>query len=705
MLTAERQHFASSFYLSIYWGARRVPFGVDNTAFQRSHERGGSRAKRLHVQIRRIFFEQIKHGSIVEMYWLSTDDNLLADLLSRKRLESFWHYLSISCFLDDGFTLQCMPGSGHAKQLGVGYSSNTLRDGPSHRISSSVPYARSSLYSGLPGELEHVLDTVMDNRLAESSTKAMATALRIWMLVCSVYSFDIIIPTDDPCRGGKVVSYVLHMVFNMDVVWATIENYVWAWRQWMVLQREADPVLGIMNYDVFIAAVRVLTVCAGEPRRAVPLELLRAALRAVDVTDFEEAQCALLTVVLFFTFSRTECPCPKTLDGFDGEHHWQKRDFRLVLQCAIMCLMVRYKIIKQDQRMERPSARPTHDAPGESSDWACIGDVDDEDFSIVRWITIVMSFGVEREDTDPMFLHPDRKRPLTYSKYMGQFKAFLGKVSDDIDYGPHGLRVKANGLSQEAVGSDLTQAHAGWLSVAGMSRYSRFAMEKVVAIPSAMLGLAVPGPPAPRVVQHVRGPRRVSLDVDGLGLEPALSEPVSALPGAPPSDGPSASDQAVREVPGVHLPPGYVRETRTPSAARSATSRDYVVILAPDGHACASRPDAWRYYLSMSEPESVAQPPIAPGPRRASPVRRRTPSSSTRPLRLPDDFVVVESPTCGAASSSAAGVTAPRAAPVVRSMRLGTAADAQVLIKAAYDRRKQLRAGKKGSRELGRLVG
>ena len=254
----------------------------------------------------------------------------------------------------------------------------------------------------------------------------------------------------------------------------------------------------------------------------------------------------------------------------------------------------------------------------------------------------------------------------------------------------------------------MTQAHAGWLSVQGMSRYHRFLMKQVVAIPSAMLGLSVPGASEPRVVQHVRGPRRVSVDVDNLRADPAVS-----------GSGPASRDASVSEVAGVHLPPGYVREVRSPAAARSSSSRDYVVILAPDGHACQSRPDAWRYYLSTSGTASVPVPSDAPVPvaaRRASPVRRRTPSSSAKSLRLPEDFVVVESlvgatPTCAAASSSAtraspvrAGSPAPRAT-AVRSLRLGSATDAQALIRSAFERRKQLRASKKGSRELGRLVG
>ena len=87
------------------------------------------------------------------------------------------------------------------------------------------------------------------------------------------------------------------------LVWASIENYIWAWREWTVLQRQADPIMGIMNWDRFLAAVRVLTAVPAEPRLALPLADLVRILAVLDLDDFYEVQFGLLLLVLLYTFS------------------------------------------------------------------------------------------------------------------------------------------------------------------------------------------------------------------------------------------------------------------------------------------------------------------------------------------------------------------------------------------------------------------
>jgi hypothetical protein len=37
-------------------------------------------------------------------------------------------------------------------------------------------------------------------------------------------------------------------------------------------------------------------------------------------------------IIMLFTFSRSECPCPKTFTGrgqFDADQHWMVRDFSI----------------------------------------------------------------------------------------------------------------------------------------------------------------------------------------------------------------------------------------------------------------------------------------------------------------------------------------------------------------------------------------
>ena len=116
-----------------------------------------------------------------------------------------------------------------------------------------------------------------------------------------------------------------------------------------------------------------------------PLRLILAILAAIDVTVFWEVQLAFLLIVMLFTFSRLECPCPKAFtvpNAWDPNKHWMVRD--IVIRCVsgVCVLAVRFKSIKQDWRIERPEARGDHrlDVPqGEAakggSDWSFVGDL------------------------------------------------------------------------------------------------------------------------------------------------------------------------------------------------------------------------------------------------------------------------------------------------------------------------------------------
>ena len=46
-----------------------------------------------------------------------------------------------------------------------------------------------------------------------------------------------------------------------------------------------------------------------------PLETFRAVMADLDATDLRDANFGLTLLVLLFTFSRTECPCPKSWSG------------------------------------------------------------------------------------------------------------------------------------------------------------------------------------------------------------------------------------------------------------------------------------------------------------------------------------------------------------------------------------------------------
>ena len=240
---------------------------------------------------------QVDRGYI-DMFWLSSEDDFLADLLSRCRLEEFWHRVSVSGFWATPHYegVRCYPDTGKPRtfrsptQTEGTYSSSVNKDGPGAGArgsqSMSVPHSRASIWDGLPGECHSRVEQLMDRRLGASSLRSMSAALKLWMAVCTMYFFDPVIRTDDSLRGGQVVAFVMHMVADTEFVWASIENYVWAWREWMVLQRQADPIMGVMGWDRFWAAVKVMTIVAGEPRLAMPLADIEKVLRAFYEVQF-----------------------------------------------------------------------------------------------------------------------------------------------------------------------------------------------------------------------------------------------------------------------------------------------------------------------------------------------------------------------------------------------------------------------------------
>ena len=54
----------------------------------------------------------------------------------------------------------------------------------------------------------------------------------------------------------------------------------------------------------------------------------------VDKTNFAMVNFVFFLVILYFTFSRSECPCPKHFtgrEGWDPAKHWMVRDFKFVM--------------------------------------------------------------------------------------------------------------------------------------------------------------------------------------------------------------------------------------------------------------------------------------------------------------------------------------------------------------------------------------
>ena len=99
------------------WRGKRVPIGVDNKAFECSGEKGRSKAPRLNILIRELFYLQLRFECVLDFFWLSSSDNLLADHLSRDRESSFLHDAYATGFWDSAVSPRRHASSGETRTL------------------------------------------------------------------------------------------------------------------------------------------------------------------------------------------------------------------------------------------------------------------------------------------------------------------------------------------------------------------------------------------------------------------------------------------------------------------------------------------------------------------------------------------------------------------------------------------------------------
>ena len=589
------------------WKGCQVPFGIDNSAFQLSAVKGRSKAPRLNIILRGVFTLQIKYNFVLQPYWISTTDNLLADHLSRDREADFLSDVFSTNFWPSDVVPRRAETAGRvvtmaardpagardaARQIGRNYRSNEAGDGPSRTTVDpqqlSLQFARSSIFSGLPPDLLAQTEHALDQRLSESSMDSVNSALNHWRSTCSKYNFDLLLETDAVDRGGKLVAFVWHLLQDNKLVYSSIANYVWGLAAWQKLQHQADPRLGVMGWSDFMAAVEVLSAVPGEPRAAVPRELVEKILDLLDPSSFADVQLAVFILFLFFTFSRSECPCPKNHSGghtFDSAQHWTVDDVELVLHGGRLCLRVRFKMVKQDPRMQRPEARG-------NADWVYIGDVPDSNFSILMWWRRLLShWKGRRNGAEPLFLAPSKSaRPevfefatpldskaaaLTYREALGAFRHAIGVAGGDTSLGLHGLRVEGYNNAKHAVGEDLTVAHGGWTSGAH-TRYDRFSLTEVLGLSARMIG------EQPVYVDVATGAAGIRPIVRARTVE--VQEPDTDEPRREPTPRRSRSE----------LPPAYSREHR------SAGSSSFF-FFAPDGSKFTTIIKAWKHYETAND--------------------------------------------------------------------------------------------------------
>ena len=113
---------------------------------------------------------------------------------------------------------------------------------------------------------------------------------KCWRPVAESMGWPVVIRTDDSTRGGKLVTFVLHLIDDTDLVADSIGNYVWGLRWFMKLQHQAEPVFGVMHWHDFMTSMRVVAHVPHEPRRALSLALIEAMAETVDLDAFDEVQ-------------------------------------------------------------------------------------------------------------------------------------------------------------------------------------------------------------------------------------------------------------------------------------------------------------------------------------------------------------------------------------------------------------------------------
>ena len=392
-----------------------------------------------------------------------------------------------------------------------------------------------------------------------------------------------------------MVAFSLYLMDETELVYASIDTYIWGVRNFMKLQFQLDPVKGIPYWDEWMQSVKVLSYVPAEPRQPVPLEVIKRIVADADPTSFEDVQFVNFMIDLLLSFSRSECPCPKTFEGrdnFDPERHWGVRDFDIRVMEGKRVLCIRFRAIKQDRRVQRPEAAG-------DGDWCYLCEVPGSDLCPVEWAMKLQSFYTARRDPkSPYFVARDMVRAYTYGAASVDFKDRQRRVGvpEDELTGLHGLRVTGYNETKRGLGEDLAVAHGLWKSTAH-KRYDRFKIAQVLRIPAAIVGddsgdggnsdVDVDEPP--QVVERSCGPPSTTLqrlsqahDAAGKALEGALV--------------------AVENLRRESTPPGWHRRVHV----ASGSSRRYYTYVSAEGKSVRSSKVAWATYYgerSQTYPE------------------------------------------------------------------------------------------------------
>ena len=322
----------------------------------------------------------------------------------------------------------------------------------------------------------------MADRYSVSSKSSISAALVHWDAVREHWHWDRVIQSGDPLRGGKLTTFVLRLMARTPFYpSSTIGNYVWALCAFMEESLQLDPRVGTIGWTFFMASVKVMCFVPTEPRARLPTSVIRAALGQVDKTSFAQVQMAVFVLLLYFTFQRSEFPCPKTYGGLDAAKH-----------CLVRHMQpweggTRWAVgtTKADPKAERLSG----DA-GPGREWIVIGEVGDELFDMRGWLALFYQFFPKgpRDPDGPFFVAEDLVRPLIYDRAVRNFRTFITGCCDDPSvYALHSVRVEGWNTCSHAVSEMAATIQGGWASPASGSRYERLTIELAQSIPRRMI--------------------------------------------------------------------------------------------------------------------------------------------------------------------------------------------------------------------------
>ena len=444
----------------------------------------------------------------------------------------------------------------------------------------------------LAAEVRHLFEL----RYSVSSKSSIAAALVHWNVLCDRHLWSDVIQTGDSTRGAKLCVFVLHLVEHPSMYpSSTISNYVWALCAHMQLHLQADPRVNVIGWPFFMTSVTVLCYMPGEPRKRVPTSLIRAALAAVDRTDFVQVQTALLVLFLYFTFQRSELPCPKTYDGLDRLKHL------FVMHMEPYEGGTRWAVgtTKADPRAERLS----NDA-GPGREWIVVGEVNDELFDMRTWLALFYSMlpSGPRPPDSPFFVARDKVRPLIYSQALLDFRAFLrnGGCLDPETFGLHGIRSEAFVTCSGAVSEEAAVIQGGWSTIATASRYDRLTLPVAKTIASKMVNF------------HLVSPSPEPVSTSSEALRSAGDSGIVAARAAARKAGTARPARAAHTHQPITLPAGWTRVWH-PTSGRQGGYASYV---GPHGATARSITDAQRKASAAVPPHvaSSSSPPRAESP-------------------------------------------------------------------------------------------